>query len=73
MIVRSKEYFEHHTINAEDVLKYGIKKACILGNIDKCAHLQEDQYHTAFPYMDKEEFWDLLQDLINENLLKIKI
>jgi len=69
-IIRSDEYIKYHTISSDDVIKYGMEKACILGNIDRCSDLKRLEYHTVFPYIEIKRFYSLLNEMLKEGILK---
>ncbi len=61
---------KHHEINVNDVLDFGILKACILGNIHLFANHSRDELHKGFPYIKADTFYEYLEDLIEKGLLK---
>lgn len=67
-IIRADEFYKFHTISIEDVLKHGMEKACILGNITNVSTKFEN-IHEGFPYFEKEKFYKLLNELKEEGLL----
>ena len=69
-IERSDEDHKYHIIKTEDVLKYGMQKACILGNLDKIRINPKHRWHENFPYIQEEEFYKLLNDLIDSGVLR---
>lgn len=69
-ILRRKENKKHHQVHTEDVLKFGMDKACILGNIHFFYHLEKAELHEGFPYIPKEEFYQLLNELVSEGELQ---
>lgn len=68
-IIRSEEFYKYHTFSTEDVLKYGMEKASILGNITNVS-VRFENLHEGFPYFEKEKFYRLLDELKKEGLLK---
>lgn len=64
----SHKKIDHH-INADDVLKYGMQKACILGNISSYKDVEKNQMHQHFPYIKKKKFYSLLKELISKGLI----
>lgn len=61
---------KHHEINVNDVLDFGILKACILGNIHLFSNHPRDELHKGFPYIKVDTFYEYLEDLIEKGLLK---
>jgi len=63
-IIRAPYFYKYHVIYTEDVLAYGMEKACILGNIDKFDKKIHKEYHDLFPYIEKDKFYNHLNELI---------
>lgn len=70
-VIHPAEYYKYHIINSDDVEKYGMEKACILGNIHHCIELElpNDRYHEKFSYIKKEKFYKLVDEMIKAGLL----
>ena len=69
-VIRSEEFYKHHQINSDLVLLLGIEKAAIVDNIvDKRRKEKDDELHLIFPYIEKERFYELLEELIEEGHL----
>lgn len=58
-----------HTISVDDAMKYGIKKAAILGMIDRFPQDKKETWHNFCPYIDKETFYIYLQELLDQGIL----
>ena len=71
-IVRSPEFYQHHIVSVADVQKLGIKKACIIGNVCNLGNVSYEDFHTYFPYIEKEEFYILFKELIADGHLNLK-
>lgn len=63
-IIRDEEYYKNHLIYTDDVIKYGLEKACILGNIEKGMQMPYEEIYKLFPYLEKEKFYKFLEELI---------
>jgi len=68
-IIHSNERKKHHSISVDDVISFGIHKACILGNIHLFKDIDKNNLHESFPYIQKDEFYSLLKELIQDKLL----
>ncbi len=68
-IVYSEERLKNHQIFTDDVMKYGMHKACILGNIHLYRDCPKEKLYEYFPYMKKKEFYKLLDQMIDDNLI----
>jgi len=69
-IVYSDQRKKHHEIDVDDVMKYGIEKACILANIHLFKDLINEHKYKGFPYMDSVEFYRHVNELLEKGLLK---
>ena len=65
----SEERLNNHQILTSDVMKYGMEKACILGNIHLFRDCPKEKLHEYFAYIPKKKFYKLLKEMISENLL----
>lgn len=72
-VIQTSEYYDIYVINSQDLMKYGHEKAIILGNISKMSILADyESFHLGFPFLEKKEFYRLLDELINEGLISIQ-
>lgn len=73
-IKRRDEWYTYHLICTEDVKEHGLEKSCILGNLDKIKPDQEsyDDLYKNFPYIKKDKFYKLLEELEKSGLIKVK-
>jgi hypothetical protein len=62
-IERRPEYDRIHCIDTEDVILYGMEKACILSNINRYPNTQKENLHEKFKYIPKEDFYRHLEEL----------
>ena len=68
----------YHVIPVKDACEMGMEKAIILNNIEdinidgggKKIHVSFDEYYKYFPYIEKDRFYVLFNELINEGHLK---
>lgn len=65
-ITRAPEFYQYHVVNTEEVMKYGMEKAAILGNLDKITHRMFEEIYLDFPYFSKEKFYRLFGELEKE-------
>ncbi len=63
----------HAIYSKEDAVKYGLEKACILYEIgNSCQGMNKKDLYKEFPFIEKERFYIVLNELIEENLLMEK-
>lgn len=69
----NKRVRTHAIYSKEDAVKYGLEKACILYEIgESCEGMKIKDLYKEFPFIEKERFYILLNELIEENLLMSK-
>jgi DNA-binding PadR family transcriptional regulator len=69
IIHRSPEFYKYHVVNSDDVLKHGMEKACILGNLDKLFYEDRENFHEHFAYIEQKRFYKLLDKLIEDGYI----
>ncbi len=61
----------HAIYSKEDAVKYGLEKACIIYEIgNSCEGMKKTLLYKEFPFIQKEKFYELLEELLQEGLLK---
>jgi len=68
-IVRSAEWYEWHTFNANLAEQYGVEKACILENLNKFNKEIHKSFSDVFPYIKKEALFKHIDELLEMGLL----
>lgn len=55
--------------NSDDAIKHGIEKTIIYHNIGTFGLIPSNEIHLKFPYIEKERFYELVEELKDDNLI----
>ena len=65
-----RKFNRNHEFKSEDAVVHGIEKACILSNVHLYPEIAEEDLYYQFPYIKKETFYILLNELVEAEILE---
>lgn len=66
------DWFNIHLIDKNEAQKIGLEKSCISCNVNKFKQKKFEDLHLDFPYIEKEKFYLLFNELVEEGEIAFK-
>jgi len=70
-VIRSKETLQLHSFYSSKAERFGLLAAIILENRDRFINLPFEELYLAFPYIEKEKFYNIVKELNGERVVII--
>jgi hypothetical protein len=65
-VKHTDDWYNLHIINKDEAKKIGLEKCCISCNVNKFKQKRFEDLHLDFPYIEKEKFYQLFNELVKD-------